>query len=167
MNDKPSCEPIKLTEGQLVVTSSRWVQTEGSAACLLFKLSHVQLLLFWACAAPSLTAVLLCDWDAAKHTFMYYYVLSCAECSNCAASPYAVLQIQTRLEDPLGAEQGRGISHQTGIKKMLKQLQEELDAMASPSTVIDIVGERIVLPIDEAADSNDAEEAADAEAPPS
>jgi hypothetical protein len=60
-----------------------------------------------------------------------------------------VLQIQNMLDDPLGAEQGEGISHATGVKKVLKQLQEELDAMPSPSTVI--LDERIVLPVEKAA----------------
>jgi hypothetical protein len=45
-----------------------------------------------------------------------------------AAFLLAVLQIHEPLDDPPGAQQGRGISHEIAVDKMLKQVQEELDA---------------------------------------
>jgi hypothetical protein len=84
-------------------------------------------------------------------TYLLCLCLRVLTVPNCAAFLCAVLQIQNRLDDPLGAEQGKCISHATGVKKMLKQLQEELYAMPSPSTVTGIVGERIVLPVEKAA----------------
>jgi hypothetical protein len=69
------------------------------------------------------------------------------------------------LDDPLGAQQGRGISHEIGVVKMLKQVQEELDAITSSSIVFDLAREGIVLLTVEAADNDYAEELADAGAP--
>jgi hypothetical protein len=44
----------------------------------------------------------------------------------CAGSLFAMLQMRKPLDDPLGAQQGRGISHEIGVEKMLKQVQGEL-----------------------------------------
>jgi hypothetical protein len=56
-----------------------------------------------------------------------------------------VLQLQLRLDDPLGEMQGKGVSHDEGIKQTLRQLQADLDAMPQPPKALQIVGQRIVL----------------------
>jgi hypothetical protein len=74
-----------------------------------------------------------------------------------------LLQLQNRLEDPLCEMQGKGVSHEVGIKRILRQLQAELEAMTpeqKAAWAIEIVGTRVVLPADDAVAAADAQEPA-------